>query len=391
MLFPVKRHDPFDPPSAYRPEGAPKLRRVGLSYGGEAWLVADYQTARSVLADSASFSSDSTRPGYPTFPLASKRPIPGHFLTMDPPDHTRLRQLIASEFSAKQVRSREARITATAVELIEKLRHTGGPADLVSVVAVPLPGISASELLGTPMADRDFFLDCTRDLQLHDATQAQRVLAAGRMNRYLEKLLVDKTRRPGDDLLSRLAKLVDVNVLSMTEAVGVANLVIVAGLETTAGLFALTILSLLRDSAQGDLVRANPQRWKGPAVAEALRYWTLAQHGVARTAIKDVDIAGELIREGDAVVIHLASANRDPETYSEPDNFDITREARNHLAFGHGVHRCLGSIVAQSTAEIAVAELTTRLPSLRLADPAVELEFLEDMLVYGLRELPVAW
>ncbi|MFC7387123.1 cytochrome P450 [Sphaerisporangium rhizosphaerae] len=399
MLFPLKREDPFAPPAAYkaREDGAPL--RVRLAYGGDAWLVTGHRTARAVLSDGVTFSSDPTCPGYPAFPLFSKRPVPGHFLAMDAPDHTRLRRTVAAHFTAAQVRARGAAMTAAAAGVVDAMREAGSPGDLVASVSVPLSGLSTSEILGTPLEDLDFFLDRTRDLQRHDVTQAQRAVAAGRLNRYLEKLLLKKKRDPGDDLLSDLAASVPddgaeptEDGLTLKEAVGVANLLVIAGQETSAGLLSLTVLSLLRDPAQGDLVRSDPERWAEPAVTEALRYWTLVQHGAARVATRGTELAGQRIRAGDAIIVHLASANRDPAVFAEPDTFDITRETRTHLAFGHGAHHCLGSAVSQAQVQRAVVELFGRLPALRLAgDPRAGLEFLEDMLVYGLRVLPVAW
>ncbi|MFI6823499.1 cytochrome P450 [Micromonospora sp. NPDC050187] len=388
-VFPAARRDHFAPPPAYRTSDA--VRQMRLSYGGSAWLVTGHREAREVLADHESFSSDPSFEGFPAFPLTSKRYVPGHFLSMDPPEHGRLRRQVAAEFSGSNTRRLRPRIEAAARELVGRLAASERPADLVDTVAVPLPAMSASELLGTPLDDRDFFLSCARDLQVHDATVAQRVVAAGRMDRYLRQLVVRKREERSEDLLGRLARAVQEDVLVVDEVIGIANLIIVAGLETTAGLVALTMLSLLVDAEQGDLVRADPTRWAGPAVNEALRYWTLAQHGVARVATREVEVGGRTIRRGDAVVVHLATANRDPAVYAEPDAFDLRRDPRGQLAFGHGVHRCLGSSIAQVQAEVAIQVLMEELPNLRLACAVSELNFLDEMLIYGLRSLPVTW
>jgi cytochrome P450 len=391
LTFPQKRPNPYTPPPEYRsPDGA-ELHRCALSYGGEAWLVTGLRAARQILADSTSFSSDSTRPDFPAFPLASKRTIPGHFLSMDPPEHTRLRRLIADDFSGGRVKNMRPTIAATVSELVEAMIARGGTADLVEAVALPLPAITASQVLGTPVEDRDFFVECVRRMQIHDASTAQRVAAAGRLNQYLGRLITAKLRAPGEDLLSRLARALDDGKIDIAEAVGMANLIVVAGLETTAGLLSLAVLSLLTDEQQADLVRSDPDRWSGPAIGESLRYWTVVQHGVARVATRDVDVAGQHIREGDGVVVSLPTANRDPTVYPEPDRFDITRNVQGQVAFGHGAHRCLGSFSAQAQAELAIAELWRRLPNLRLSVPPTELSFLDDMLIYGLRGLPVAW
>lgn len=391
LVFPLPRPDAYTPPPQYRPADGSELHRCSLAYGGEVWLVAGLRAAREILADTDSFSSDSTRPDFPAYPLASKRNIPGHFLSMDPPEHTRLRRLVADEFSAGQVKRMRPSIAATVSRLVDALVSQASPADLVETVALPLPGITASQMLGTPLEDRDFFLGCVRRMQVHDATTAQRVAAAGRLNQYLEQLITAKLRDPGADLLSRLARALDEGEVGLAEVVGMANLIVVAGLETTAGLISLAVLSLVTNDEQAALVRSAPQRWAGPAIGETLRYWTVVQHGVARVATRDIEVAGCRIRKGDGLVVSLPTVNRDSTVYPEPDRFDITRDVHGQLAFGHGAHRCLGSFVAQAQAELAVAELLGRLPSLRLGVPAAELSFLDDMLIYGLRALPVAW
>ncbi|MFC9431558.1 cytochrome P450 [Streptomyces sp. NPDC056987] len=390
-VFPLKRPDPYTPPPEYRPKDGAELRRCPLAYGGEAWLVTGMQSARGILADSKSFSSDTARPGFPAFPLASKRPIPGHFLSMDPPEHTRLRRLVADEFTAGRVKRTRPAIAATVAGLVDGLGARDGSADVVADVALPLPAITASQMLGTPLEDREFFVECVRRMQRHDASYAQRAAAAGRLNQYLARLITAKRRKPGANVLGRLARALDEGQVDLDEAVGVANLIVVAGLETTAGLLSLTVLSLLEHPDQADLVRTDPGRWAGPTVGEALRYWTVVQHGVARVATRDFELGGCRIVEGDAVVVSLPSVNRDPTVYPDPDRFDITRDVQGQLAFGHGVHRCLGSFVAHAQAELAVAELFSRLPGLRAAVTSTDLSFLDDMLIYGLRALPVAW
>ena len=391
LIFPLRRPDAYTPPPQYRAPDGSELHRCTLAYGGAAWLVTGLHAAREILADTASFSSDATRPDYPAFPLGSKRAIPGHFLSMDPPEHTRLRRLVADEFSAGRVRRLRPSISATVAGLVDALVSQGSPADFVETVALPLPGITAAQMLGTPIEDRDFFLTQVGRMQRHDATTAQRVAAAGRLNRYLERLIIAKLRDPGEDLLSRLARAFDEGETGLGEAVGMANLIVVAGLETTAGLLSLAVLSLLTHDEQAALVRSDPRRWAGPAVGEALRYWTVVQYGVARVATHDIEVAGCLIREGDGLVVSLPMANRDTTVYPEPDRFDITRDVRGQLAFGHGAHRCLGGFLAQAQAELAVAELLGRLPGPRLGVPAAELSFLDEKLIYGLRALPVAW
>jgi cytochrome P450 len=390
-MFPVPRASPYAPPAEYAGPGGTFPRSVRLAYGGTAWLVAGYRDARVILAD-PTFSSDSTLPQYPSFPLASKRRVPGHFLSMDDPEHTRLRRVVAADFSASSLRRLRPALRSRCAGLVDAVVRAGQPADLIDLLAVPLPALVAAELLGVPAEDRPVFQAAARDLQVHEASAARRAAAGGRMNRYLAQLVEAKRESDGSDLLGRLARLpADERGLTDEELVGVANLILVAGLETTAGLLGLTVLSLLRDRAQGDLVRTDPGRWAEQAVREALRYWTVVHHGVARVATRDVVVSGRLIRAGDAVVVHLPTANRDPAVFADGAVFDIVRDAPGHLAFGHGAHRCLGAALAQFQASAAVEALFERLPGLRLANDTTEPEFRHDMLVYGLRSLVVAW
>ncbi len=386
LTFPVPRRDPFHPPVEYAAAG--DMGRCPLGYGGDAWLVNGFQATREILADGDSFSADNATAGFPAVPMASKRRTPGHFLTMDPPEHTRLRQLVSAQFTPGRVRALMPGMRRAVADLVDGLVASGSPADLVAKLAVPLPAVTASEMLGTPLSDLDFFLQVTEELQAFEATPAQRVAAAGRMTRYLRRA-IEQAHGDGDLLGLLAAHLGD--GFTMDELIGVANLVIIAGLETTAGLTGLTMLSLLRDADQAALVRDDPPRWAKAAVHEALRYWTLVQYGIARVATRDVEVAGRLVRAGDAVVLNLASANRDPAEFAVPDSFDITRDARRQLAFGHGIHRCLGAPIAIVQTELAVAELMTRLPYLHLAVPEEQLEFRAEMLIYGLRSLPVQW
>ncbi|MBE2997231.1 cytochrome P450 [Nocardiopsis sp. HNM0947] len=388
--FPEVRENPYDPPSSYRlGRGGPY--RTALSYGGHAWMVTDLETARAVLAD-VRFSSDSTNPDYPNLPLSSKHRVPGHFLSMDPPDHTAMRRMVTSDFSATRVRRLRPKVDTVVSDLINTLVGGGASSgDLTATVAVPLPGAGTAEMFGVPEDQRSVFMDCARRLQIQDATTARRVAISGRTNRLLTKMIEAKADAPGNDILSRLARLRAGGALTTEQAVGIANLILVAGLETVAGLFSLTMLSLLRDESQRRLISESPRRWAGPAVNESLRYWTVIEQGVARVCTDEVEIGGQLIRKGDAVIVHLPTVNRDPSVFPCPDEFDMTRNPQGHLAFGHGVHHCLGSSVAQLQTELAVTALFERLPQLRLIQPEGPFEFLDDMLVYGLRELQVTW
>jgi cytochrome P450 len=388
VVYPARWETSHRPPAEY--VTGPAIRRCRILYGGTGWLVTGMAAARAVLADSETFSSDTTRPEFPSVPLASKRPIPGHFLMMDPPEHTRLRRLVATELSPGRSRARTAAVTEVANTLVDELVAAGRGADLVETVAGPLAALNAATVFGIPVADTGLFTSIARRLQRHDATAAQRIAASGELNRYFARAIPAARGSTSPDLLRVLAAALD-DGFELDELIGVANLTSLAGLETTAGLLSLTLLSLFEHPDQGDLVRADPRAWAGPAVNEALRYWTLVQHGVVRVATRGAVVAGQSIQAGEALLVSLPAANRDSAAYDRPHDFDLTRDARQHLSFGHGAHRCPGAPISTAQVELAVATLLTRLPGLRPACAPHDLSFLDDMFIYGLRRLPVTW
>jgi cytochrome P450 len=385
--FPAERGDPAHPPRQYAAGSTGNLRKVPLSYGGTAWLVTEYDDARRVLSD-PSFSSDSTRRGYPVFPLAPREKIPGHFISMDAPEHTRLRHSVAAPFRPGTLSAIEPYLAGVAERLITAARDHAAEFDLVSQVAVPLHGDVLAELLGVPAGGHHLFQECARQMQRHDSSAVRRAAAAGRIGRYVGELLSASTQLRAGTILNLLRDSTATGENSQDEAVAMASLSIVAGFETTVGSLALTVLSLLRDRRQWDMVRESPGRWAAAAVDEGLRFWSVAQHGVARVATRDVALSGQKITAGEAVVVHLPSANRDPRVYSQADAFDITRNARNHLSFGHGPHHCLGAPLARMEMTAAIAALASITPGLRLSRPS-DLSYLHHMLVFGVAELPL--
>lgn len=386
--FPQARSDPAHPPAGYARDGTRQPWRIPLAYGGEAWLVTGFADARQILAD-PSVSSDPARPGYPNFPLATRERVPGHFLSMDAPEHTRLRSVVASGFTASSLRAIEPVVAAMADRLVAASAAVP-PFDLISRVAVPLHGGVIAQLMGVPAEDQQLFQDCTRRLQRHDASAVSRIAATAKLSRYLTDALARHDPAYANTMLGVLARSRDAGAVTDAEAAAAASLILVAGLETSVGLCGLTVLALLRYRDQWDLVAGDPARWAVRAVNESLRYWGLVQHGVARVATRDVRVRGHVIHSGEAVVVHLPTANRDPGHFTDPNRFDITRAERGHLAFGHGPHHCLGAGLAQIEVSAALTALARHAPSLTLAQPEDELRYLDHMLVYGLEELLLA-
>jgi cytochrome P450 len=394
IVFPAERDDPFSPPSAYRdgrPDGKPQ--KVTLTYGGEAWLITRYHDIKALLSDDALLSADGTREGFPAVPLSYRDPRPGVFVNMDAPHHSRLRRFLAREFSAAAVEARRPIVQDQVDRLLAAFMARGPGGDLVEGFADVLPRHVSANLFGVRGDDAGFVEQCARARATHDGSAARRHASGQKMRRVLGDLVASKLDEPTDDLLGRLVSgAVRSGVLDVEELVGMATLLLAASLEATSCLISLTTFALLRDSGQGALVRADPARWTRPAVDEALRYWTIIQHGPIRMAKVDITLEETHIRAGDSVILHLHSGNWDSTVFPEPEVFDIQRDAQPHLSFGHGVHRCLGAGLGQLEAQTAVEAIFTRMPDLQLSGSIEDVAFRETSdLLYGLRSLSVIW
>ncbi|WP_405021190.1 cytochrome P450 [Kitasatospora sp. NBC_00070] len=381
---------PFDPPPAYREahRSAP-IGEARLWDGTACRLLTGYRQVRAVLSDQR-FSADARHPGFP-FLSPGRRELVARttpsFIRLDDPEHARQRRLLTGDFIIKRVDALRPQIQRIVDEALDRMTAGGGPADLVAEFALPVPSLVICLLLGVPYTDHDFFqrhsrtlLDLTADFE--DVAAAQQEL-----NGYLVELAETKRRSPDDSLLSRLVARGEV---TLAEAAAMGLLLLVAGHETTANMTALGTVALLRNPAQAERLRAEPELMNG-AVEELLRYLSIVHHGVPRVALADVELDGTLIRAGEGVICMVSTANRDEEMFTDGDELDVTRDARRHLAFGFGVHQCLGQPLARFELRIALGTLLRRLPGLRLAVPFEELEYRTSSVVHGLRELPVSW
>jgi cytochrome P450 len=393
VAFPPPRACPYDPPPllARLQRDAP-ITRVRIWDGSTPWLITQYEHVRAVLADRR-FSVDPRRPGYPARGPASRarRRGAGSFITMDAPEHTRLRRMLIGEFTPRRIDALRPAIERTAAELLEKLTAQPQPADLVRSYALPLPSIVISQLLGVPYDDHEFFEDRARLMMDNSAGSEANRAASADLARYLGTLLHHRRAHPTDDLLGRLsAQHIAPGVLSRADAVSMAILLLVAGHEITANQIALSTAFLLDNPEQAEPFR----RADGPpatAVDELLRLLTIAHTGRRRVATADVRIAGVTIHAGDGVIAAADIANRDPDQFPNPDVVDLDRNPNRHLAFGHGEHLCLGHHLARLELHIALTALLRRLPGLRLAAPTTELSFRHPHPIYGIDALPVAW
>ncbi|WP_329578158.1 cytochrome P450 [Kitasatospora sp. NBC_01250] len=386
LAFPAPRPSgcPFDPPPAYRRPAA----RLTLWDGNPCWLLTDYQDVRTVLSDRR-FSADGRNPGFPILTRSQQelRNETPSFLRLDDPEHARLRRMLTTEFLIKRVEAMRPGIQRIVDEALDAMVGHGPPADLVAEFALPVPSLVICELLGVPYGDHAFFQRESFRLLDTTAPAATTRSAFEALTAYLTELAASRRGRE-DGILARLAARTD---LTLPEVAVTGLLLLVAGHETTANMTSLSALALLQHPAQADLLRERPELIPG-AVEEFLRYLTIIGSGLPRVALADVELpGGTLVRAGEGVLAVLSTANRDEGLFPGGEELDVTRDARRHLAFGFGVHQCLGQPLARAELQIALSTLLRRLPALRLAVPFDEVPFRNETVIYGLRALPVAW
>ena len=353
--------------------------------GTPAWLVTGYAEARAALADPR--LRKNARGWHPD-PDSMYAALDGHMLNSDPPDHERLRRLVNKAFTARHVERLRPRIMSITAELLDAM-SAQREVDLLASFAFPLPITVICELLGIPVADRDDFRRWSATIVSNTATVELFQADATAMISYFMALLAAKRQQPADDLLSALISARDSgDRLGENELLSMMFLLLVAGHETTVNLIASGMLALLLNPGELGRLRADPSLLGG-AVEELLRSVSPVNHATFRFAAEPVEIGGAHIGAGEPVVIALSSANRDPSRYADPDRLDLGRDSSGHLAFGHGIHYCLGAPLARLEAEIAFGALLQRFGSMRLAVPAESLRWRPSTLIHGLETLPV--
>ncbi|GAA3783282.1 cytochrome P450 [Streptomyces chiangmaiensis] len=385
---------PFDPPPALDAlqERAP-ISRVRLWDGSTPWLVTRYEDTRALLADPR-ISAESNLPHYPHMSPAQKerRRQSRTFITMDDPEHARLRRMVTAAFSIKQVEALRPAIQKIVEDLIDAMLAGPKPVDLVQEFALPVPSLVICELLGVPYADHDFFQANSKILIKRTSTVEQGRVATQQLLDYLDRQIGVKLAHPADDLLTTLAERVRAGELSRREAASMGMLLLIAGHETTANMIALGTLALLQHPDQlGRLRESDDPKVVASAVEELLRYLTIVHSGRRRVALEDIEVGGVTIRAGEGVVLANDVANRDPDVFPAPDQLDLDRNPRRHVAFGFGVHQCLGQPLARVELQVVYSTLYRRIPTLKLAVDLDEIPFKHDGNVYGVYELPVTW
>ncbi|MEU9964707.1 cytochrome P450 [Streptomyces solisilvae] len=374
--------DPYQLYALLREQGP--VHRVPSHGADDVWLIVGHEEARAALTDPR-LSNDIRHSS--SWKDDGGNAIGLNMLQTDPPDHTRLRKLVAREFTARRIEALRPRIRQIADELLDAMLPLGR-ADLVESFAMPLPMAVICELLGVPATDRADFRGWSSEIVFPSGPEAAGAAVAA-MTGYLARLIEAKREAEGDDLLSALVRTMDEDGdrLSSEEMLGMAFLLLVAGHETTVNLLSNGTCALLRAPEQLAALRADQTLLDG-AVEEMLRYDGPSQSTAHRFTTEPMEIAGTKIPAGEPVLVLLGSANRDPKRFTDPDRFDIHRDARGHLGFSHGVHHCLGAPLARLEATIALRALLERCPDLALDTDPDTLVWRPSMM-RGLLRLPV--
>ncbi|MFY0528473.1 cytochrome P450 family protein [Archangium gephyra] len=374
---------------------APLVRLVDPYYKIPVWVATRYKDAVELMRDSR-FTKD-VRKLPDSSPSKQMRSgsfdaISQHMLSADPPDHTRLRTLVSKAFTPRRVEELRSRVTAIAHRLLDAVQPSGSM-DLLDAFAFPLPVTVIAEMLGVPQEDQEQFREWT-NIVINPPTDGNMkpIEAAGmQFVQYFQGLMARRRSEPRDDLLSALLTAEEQgDRLSPIELISMLFLLLVAGHETTVNLIGNGVWALLQHPEQLERLRANPALIDS-AVEEMLRYRGPVETTTQRWAPQDLEFRGQVIPAGETVVASLLAADHDPEQFAEPERFDITREPNRHIAFGFGIHFCLGAPLARLEGTIAINLLLKRMPRLRLAEDPARLRWRDGILVNGLQRLPVAF
>ncbi len=366
----------------------PGLARTVTVFGQDAWLVTRAEDVRTVYGDAVLFTTSDSVPIFRNDD-PERADLPGALLFMDPPEHTEMRSMLTASFTTRALARLEPRITAIVDEHLDALVAKGSPADLVAAFSRPVPALVICELLGVPESTRNAF---QRDVdKSFDFTLSEEERAAGNasINAYMGQLVDEAFRRPGEDMLGSLVQTYG-DRLTRKGLVGIGATLLQAGHETTAEMIASSVLTLLTHPAQLTLFRNEPGVIR-TAVEELLRYLAVVQISPPRRATRDTVVGGQHIAQGDLLLAALPAANHDPAAFDHPERLDLTRKASGHLAFGYGIHHCLGAPLARLELGIALPALFARLPHITLDSAPEAIDYKTSTVAHGIRSLPIAW
>ncbi|MEU3225932.1 cytochrome P450 [Streptomyces sp. NPDC006976] len=391
--FPIQRGCPFAAPAEYDTLRTQEpIARVTLPTEREAWVVTRYDDVRELLSDPR-VSADIRRPNFPALgegeQEAGARFRP--FIRTDAPEHTKYRRMLLPVFTVRRVRAMRPAVQARVDEILDVMLAADGPVDLVSAYANAVSSSVICELLGIPPENLEFFRDVTRVSGSRNSTAEQVSEALGGLFGLLAELVAERRDEPRDDLISKLVTghLVPGHV-TMDQLLSTLGITINAGRETTTSMIALSTLLLLDRPELTDELRRDPSLMPA-AVDELLRVLSVADSIPLRVAAEDIELSGRTIPADDGVIALLAGANHDPEQFDEPGRVDFHRTDNHHVAFGYGVHQCVGQHLARLELEVALETLIRRVPGLRLAGKREDVVVKHDSATFGLEEMMVTW
>jgi cytochrome P450 len=390
-VLPVPRaaHCPLAPPAEFADwRKRPGLRRA-MFHGRPVWVISRYDEIRAALVDPR--LSAKTIPEA-IMPTDADNNVPVMFARTDDPEHHRLRRMLTSNFTFRRCEAMRQPIQEMVDQYLDEMISNGPPADLVRDFALPVPSMVIALLLGVPPEDLGLFQRQTSAGLDSRTSDEEKGRAFGEMYAYIEELVRRKEGEPGDDLISRLVtEYVASGQLDHATTAMTSVIMMQAGHETTANMISLGTVALLQHpDVYAKLGRTDDSAVIANIVEELMRYLTIVHSQVDRVATEDLTIGGQLIRTGEFVMMSLPAGNWDSEFVDDPETFDADRNTRGHLAFGYGVHQCIGQNLARVEMQVAFATLARRLPGLRLAEPPEQLKF-KQADIYGMKELAVSW
>ncbi|BDZ39309.1 cytochrome P450 [Microbacterium suwonense] len=393
--WPFTRQDPLLPaPDFDEARASGGVTPVRLWNDSQAWMATRHEDIRNLLRNPA-MSANSSIPGYPNSSAnhEASRGSQRGFIRMDGAEHLRQRRMVARALSVPEVaklRPFVERVVDLLLDRMAELGADGAPVDFLTVFAEPLPSIAICEILGLPESEGPGLLDMVNRWMDLDSPPAVSAAAAAEMTAYLDDLVQQRIKNPTDDLVGKLVtEQLEAGNIENSGLLGILNLLIVGGFDTTANMLALGTILLLRHPDQAAMLRAD-EGLATSAIEEMLRYLSVAHHVASRVATEDVAIRDQVIPAGSGILAPVPAANHDPEVFTDPHRFDITRDARDHVAFGFGIHQCLGQNLARLELQVAFTRLLKRFPNLALAVPEGQIEFRNSM-IYGVKALPITW
>lgn len=373
------------------------LHEIAMPDGQRAWLSTRYDDAVQILKDDERFTKNlqslSPEEYAAIMPKKEMDLISNQMLSSDPPDHTRLRSIVSKAFSPQMIENMQDEIQRITDDLIDRVQEKGSM-EVIEDFAFPLPIIVISQMLGIPENDHHLFKKWSSDF-INAANDRNKMKEAfpsiQAFGRYIEELITERRKYPGSDLISLLIQAHDSrDKLTAEELSSTIWLLIVAGHETTVNLIGNGLLALLENPEQFRLWRGDPA-FSQSGIEELLRYYSPVEIATSRWARLDFTWHGKNIGKGDLIFVGLAAANRDPEQFENPNRLDITRKKNKHIAFGNGIHFCLGAPLARLEGKIALSTLLRRLPNLRIDTTSEELKWRSGILMRGLERFPVTF